>query len=501
VTIPDPQSYRREEDVNPSAVIDIGSNSVRLVVYEGNVRAPMPMFNEKVLCGLAKGLRQSGKLSEKGVARARGAIRRFVQLAESMDVVDMRVFGTAALREASDGDQFAAAVAAETGHQISILSGGEEGRYSALGIVSGRPRASGLMGDLGGGSLELVEINAGVPGHAASFPLGPLRLQGMDMATAAAYLAADLTDLDLLRREPGTKRIFFAVGGAWRALARIHMAQTDYPLRILHEYRVSAAEMSRFCDLIAGFSQQSLKQISSVGAERRDTLPLAALLLRRLIEQGGLSEIVFSGNGVREGVLYDRLSPQRKAQDPLLEACTRVANWRRRFEVPDETLVDWLAPVFPGKWAIDARMSHAATVLSDLNWRVHPDHRADNAFSFALRAPFTAVSHSERVWLALVLYSRYSHNWTDEVEKVARILEPEQGRGAKALGLGLRLAHTLSAGLCHNLQGIELNVQDEVLQLTAKNAAAAALIGEVVEKRFTAFAETLELAPRIIKQE
>ncbi len=169
-------SGRELRDGQEAAVIDVGSNSVRLVVYRIDGRAMTPILNEKVMAGLGRSLGQTGKLSPDGIDAALRALRRFATLTQALGVQDVFAVGTAAVREAGDGAAFAQQMRRETGIPLRILSGAEEALLSALGVSAGAPDAMGVVGDLGGASLELIEISPSGPGRGETFRLGPLAL-------------------------------------------------------------------------------------------------------------------------------------------------------------------------------------------------------------------------------------------------------------------------------------------------------------------------------------
>ena len=234
------------------AVIDIGSNSVRLVVFEGLIRAPLPIFNERVLCGIGRDLASSGALHEGGVELALSSIERFVTISREIGAGEPDAVATAAVREARNGLQFVERVRERCGLEVRVLTGVNEARLSALGAISAIPDADGVMGDIGGGSLELVVLNAGEIGESVTLPLGALRLMGLtpQQQVKAIDQAVDsvpwLNDLK--------NKTFYAVGGAWRSLARIHMAQRDYPLRIVHQYQLTRSDANTLAGVISGLS-------------------------------------------------------------------------------------------------------------------------------------------------------------------------------------------------------------------------------------------------------
>ncbi|HYE50796.1 MAG TPA: Ppx/GppA family phosphatase [Azospirillaceae bacterium] len=481
------------------AVIDIGSNSIRVVVYDRLSRAPVPIFNEKIMCGLGKGVQRTGRLNPDGVRLALENVARFRRLIDGMGVGRVDVLATAAVRDASDGPAFVAKLEAVAGTAISVLPGEEEARLSALGVVSGTPGADGLMGDLGGGSLELVGLDRGELGPQVTLPLGPLRLSEATDGKPGAV--AKLIDQHLARLPwigQAKGRSFYPVGGGWRALAKLHMEQVRHPLHIIHHYDADAGEIADFAGLIARQSRSSLEKMPGVSKRRLETLPLVALVLERLLKTVQPARVVFSAYGLREGHLYDLLPPEERRQDPLLAASRQVAEFLGRFGVAD-TIAQWTAPLFAGEDEAAARLRIAACLLSDLGWAEHPDYRAEHTFMRILRMPVAGIDHAERAYLALASYIRYAGT-LDATTAVARGLVSEtQMARANILGLALRLAHTLTGGAATLLQRTALRLGDETLTLALPEDAAM-LSGDVVQRRVEALAKALHRRGEITVQ-
>ncbi len=477
-------------------VVDVGSNSVRLVVFTGPDRSPTPIFNEKVLPALGRGLNERGVLDPEGVEAAIEAIRRFVALAERMRVTTLDVVGTAAIREASDGTAFAERVRRECGANMRILSGADEARISALGVISGIPQARGVVGDLGGGSLELVTVEDGSIGPQATLPLGPLRLVGLSHDDMKAHADRLLTELQWLDEARG--RDLYLVGGAWRAIARIHMAQTNYPLHIIHQYRASADELSEMTRVLGRQSKDSIVRLAGVPKRRLETVPTAALVLRRLIKRVRPAHIVFSANGLREGLHFDILPPAARSEDPLIALCRDMGMRESRFGLSGEDLHRFLSPVFLGESADEERLRFAACLLADVAWRVNPDYRGEQAFRRILRAPFVGIDHPSRAFVALAVHARYEgHIEGPAVEMSLPLLaEPDRQR-ALQLGLAIRFAEALAGGTdrMDALGEISIEGGNLIFQVTQ---AGRPLLGEVVSRRFQDLASCLSLTPSII---
>jgi exopolyphosphatase / guanosine-5'-triphosphate,3'-diphosphate pyrophosphatase len=472
------------------AVIDIGSNSLRLVIYDGVRRAPRMLFNEKVMCGLGRSLEATGKLDRDGVDLALANLQRFIALARSAGVRRLDVLGTAAVRDASDGRAFIADIEKRHRLKVKVLSGAEEGRLSAFGVVAGIPEADGVVGDLGGGSVELVPVAGGQVGAAATLPIGPLRLA---MHAGDDRKLRDVVDKHLASVSWLSSKVdggaFYAVGGAWRALARIHMEQTRYPLHIIQHYTVPRGEADDFLDLIARLSKKSLEKIATVSRKRLDVVPIAARVLQRLLRRTSPKQLVFSAFGLREGHLFSLLGETAQRSDPLLAACRDASEANRRLGADGDELFAWTSPIFAGESEGRRRLRRAAALLSDVGWREHPDYRAVQALRSVLYMPATGLDHAQRAYLAAVIYARYGGdgNGSDVLEA---LLDEDARAAARIAGLALRLGTTLSGGVPGLLARSKLGLDGGTLVLSL-GSDAMRRYGEGVQRRLDALGRSL----------
>ncbi len=473
-------------------VIDIGSNSIRLVVFDRLSRVPVPLFNERVICALGKGLGQSGQLNPDGVEMALVNLYRFTRLAEAMGVATLDLLATAAVRDAENGREFVAAVEQRCGYPVQVLGGDQEAQLSALGVLAGMPDAVGIMGDLGGGSLELVEVGDGGIGRSVTLPLGPLRLidaTGDDRGKARAEVAKHLAEVAWMREMKG--RAFYAVGGAWRALARVHMEHSSYPLHVLHGYTLNRDEAASLAALIGQQGRRAIARIGGVSRRRAEALPYAALLLGGLVEAGQPKEVVFSSFGLREGFLYDRLPAIERSKDPLLLAAVEFAQREGRFPDLGDDLVRWVAPLFPDDKPALARLVEVACHLADVAWREHPDYRAQQALNRLLYHPFVGLGHAERGFLAYTVFVRYGGAPEGAGADLARALITDKNQArARVLGLALRLAFSLSGGTGAMLARARLDWSSGKLTLQVP-ADGSLPPGEAIERRLKALSEAL----------
>ncbi len=479
------------------AVVDIGSNSIRIVVYDRLSRAPMPIFNEKILCGLGRDLARTGRLHPDGLDMALKNLARFRRLIDGMGVRHVDVLATAAVREAEDGKAFVAKVKRLCGLSVSTISGLEEARLSALGVLSGTPGADGVMGDLGGGSLELVALGREESGRQVTLPLGPFRLMAgkKSRSEVRALVDSSLAEQDWLSEYRG--RDFYPVGGAWRSLAKVHMAKTKYPVHVIHQYSVPGRELRQLASLIARQGRASLDRLPAVNKRRLETLPYAALVLESLLKTMAPSEVVFSAYGLREGHLFDQLSEEDRSADPLLHTCSEIARRLERFGEATG-IARWTRALFADETPAAARLRKAASLLSDFCWAEHPDYRAEHAYLRTLRMAVVGVDHAERVFLAATLYARYGGLIGDRTSKaVDWVLTPDEILRAKLLGAALRLARTLSGGATGLLRRTRLERTDDELILWLP-ADQDTLDGDVVARRLDTLAGTLDVSGRIL---
>lgn len=493
---PDLRRGAADADATPTArvgVIDIGSHSIRLVIYERIARSPVVIFNEKVLCALGRGMDSTGRLNGDGVVQALENLRRFALIAQRMQVCRLDVLATAAVRDAEDGIDFVGRIEALPNlPPVQVLAGTEEARLSGYGVLSAIPDAEGLVGDLGGGSLELVILDSGGAVHPkATLPVGYLRLMEAGRRSNAL---TELVDGHLARQPwlSGHRgRPLYLVGGAWRAIAKLHLDQTGYPLHIIHRYTLAGDTARDFAGFVARQDKPTLDKLMRGSGRRNDTLPSAALVLERLLAVVAPSAVIFSAFGLREGHLFTLLSPDQRRSDPLLTGCADLMDRVGRFGRPGELQV-WTESLFPGESATARRLRHAACLLSDLAWSEHPDYRAQHAFLRVLRLPLPGLDHVERVFLALAVHVRYAGGLRETVnEPGLGLLTEGQKIRALVLGLALRLGYCLTGGTIGLLKESALHLTKERLTLSVAERAAP-LVGEVPRRRLAALAQALD---------
>ncbi|MFZ1468304.1 MAG: Ppx/GppA family phosphatase [Paracoccaceae bacterium] len=480
-------------------VVDVGSNSVRMVVFDGAARSPAYYYNEKIMCGLGKGLTQTGLLNPEGKARALSALRRFALLAQGMQILPLSVVATAAVREAADGPAFQAEVLALTGLRMRVIDGAEEARLSAQGVLLGWPGAKGVVCDIGGNSMELARIGAGKVGKRVSTPLGPFQLQQINggAKNRKAHISTILETAAAELKSEGER--IYLVGGSWRVIARLDMERRAYPLTVLHEYRMTPEGLTETLDWLATADLSVLRGRTGTSAERMELVPLACEVLREIIRVLKPSEIDVSAYGIREGLLYEQMPPQLRARDPLIEAARMTELTQARLPGFGIKLFAFLKPLFKGVSEARMRLIRAACLLHDTTWRAHPDYRAEACFDNATRANLGGLDHPGRVFLGLALLHRYKNSRAgNKLEPLFRLLPEADVQAAEVLGKAMRFGAMIAVGDPAQAGALRWQAKKRLvtLELTADGEA---LFGEVAQARFAALAMALKAEGRVVR--
>lgn len=480
-------------------VVDVGSNSVRMVVFDGAARSPAYFYNEKVMAGLGQGLAETGRLHPQGRIRALAALRRFALLAKGMEIDPLTCVATAAVREAEDGPEFRRQVEKETGLKLHVIDGQEEARLSAQGVLLGWPEAEGMICDIGGNSMELAEVRNGKVGRRVTSPLGPFRLQMIKDGRDAiiAHIRTVLADLAAQMGRDHDR--IYLVGGSWRAIARLDMERRRYPMTVLHEYRMTPESVAQTVGWIEKNDINELRARTGTSAARMDLVPLASLVLRELMQEFRPREIAVSSYGIREGLLYEQMPDRLRRRDPLLEACRHAERTMARMPGFGKKLFTFIEPLFENATDEQVRMIKAACLLHDTTWRAHPDYRAEACFDNVTRANMGALSHPERVFLGLALLHRYKNSRAGSaMEPIFRLLDDKQIQDAEVLGKAMRFGAMFAIHSPQHAGSLKLGAKRKVLELKLSRHGDG-LFGEVAEARFLSLAAALKAEPLVLR--
>lgn len=463
-------------------VVDVGSNSIRMVVFDGAARSPAYFYNEKVMAGLGARMAETGRLNPEGVERGLAALRRFAALARGMGIDPLTCVATAAIREAEDGPDFKARAERETGMRMHVIDGEEEARLSAQGVLLGWPDARGLVCDIGGNSMELAEVADGRIGRRVSSQLGPFRLQQVSGGKDGLRKHVRKVMSGLAEAMGTDHERIYLVGGSWRAIARLDMERTGYPMTVLHEYRMTPEAVADTVKWINANDPSDLRGSAGLSSSRMELVPLASGVLTQLVETFRPAELAVSSYGIREGLLYERMSDRLRRRDPLIEAARFTERQMARMPGSGRKLYHFLRPVFADAPPERDRLIRTACLLHDTSWRAHPDYRADACFDNVTRANMAALSHPERVFLGLALLHRYKNSRAGSpMAPLFKLLSDDQITDAEILGKAMRFGAMFTLDDPSEAGRLVLDKTQLLLKLTT---IGRDLMGEVAVSRF-----------------
>ncbi|MEO1042899.1 MAG: hypothetical protein AAFX52_11460 [Pseudomonadota bacterium] len=488
------------------AVVDIGSNSVRLVIFSGPPRAPISIVNEKVLCGLGDRDRATGELRLEPFERAIATLKRFRGILDAEEIQTEDVVATAAVRDAPNSADFLDA-ARDAGFDVRLISGDEEARLAGLGILCSaheiaRDGHPALGGDLGGGSLELSRLGGpdGVKVHeTVSLPVGALRMltdHHGDLALVQDVARTSFQRVAWLQRPDF--RSLYIVGGSWRALARISIQRNNHPISVLDHYTVDREEMLETCRYTELEGAETISKISGVQKKRVPTLPGAAVVLRCLIEQASIERVVVSACGVREGLLFDRLSERERSGDPLHALAQDLAGRSEGGRIPDPHFVtSFLDPLF-GEPPSMRRLRFTAAQMIRGASLAHPEQRARHASSLVMASPFLGINHRERTILAVMMLARFGGSISkDGGDLPLSLLDNDDLTHAVQVGYAHRLVSALNRPMFSANSGFALEKHAGALRLMIQPGVTD-LFAEAALKEFDRLADAFDLQPEVI---
>ncbi len=472
------------------AIIDIGSNSVRMVVYHALKRVPLPLFNEKYMCALGKGLARTGKLNPDGVKQAESAIARFLVMANRLQVASLDIIATAAVRDASNGADFVRGLEKTHGINITVISGEREAELAAKAVLSSFHEPFGISADLGGGSMELATVERSLVGERASCHLGSLRI--LDTTDGKREKMEELIKSEL-KTIPWLKEAapasIYAIGGGFRTLAKLHMKKTGYPLDLVHEYHMNRRAVGQMRERLLELSAEELKTLPGISEKRAATIVPTAMVLHQLLSVTGAPEVRFSVSGIREGFFFDLLEAKIQKEDALLASANDLAALIGRAGTYGRELYDWTTPLFVNEPLGWKRIRRALCKLSELAWSIDPNFRANWAYQRIIQSSLKGIDHRERLMLALALYYRYQAKWKGDKSEI-KLLDERERLWARCVGLSANLAFQLSGGRGGNLHHAKLTFHAGQ-PLLFLDEEAAPLRTEAVEKRVEGLGEAL----------
>jgi len=491
---------KQKDFINKEAIIDLGSNSIRMLIYDNILNSQIPVFNEKAVCQLGKNLDRTGKLDPKGSEFALNVLKRFKQILSNLKVKKYKAIGTAALREATDAKEFIAKAQRIIKKKIIILSGNQEAENSALGVIIGFQKVNGVVADLGGGSLELARVEKNIIHEKISLPLGVLRLFNQPKRNknkVRKIISFYLNKIEWLRKNK-IKNLYLC-GGTWRTFMNAHMIKTNYPLPILHQYKLTGFEALKFANKLNSVKAIKSEKLLSATKSRSNYIPIGGYILSNLIKICDPANVFISQSGVREGSLIGKSHLKVLQNNSLNRSVHFISHKKADYAANYIKLYNFIKNLFSSN---EKHFSHRlllpACSLSNFDWGLGVYQRAELVFQEVINAPILKLSHSDRIKLGLVSFWRHcSTKYYPNVEFV-KLLTNEEIIACRQIGAALRLAS--SVGVISNIFFDKIKIyksgnKDLILKVSKKDTQ---VISDQVQKRLKSLAEEMKLKSKIV---
>jgi len=428
------QSVAPSRPLDPVAVVDIGSNSGRVLVFRPEAGGHLHVLaGSRAALRLARGLDRTGRIPPEALDRAFLALGDFKAIAGGSGVRRFEAAGTSALRDAANGPPFIRRVKRELGITIRILSGLEEARYGFLGAVGGLPVDDGVFFDLGGGSLQVGRFRARRLASASSVPLGSLRVSDAflesdpptprELRKLREHVRETLEEAGLRRLVAGERLV--GTGGSLRNLAKVDQRASGYPIARLHGYELERRRLHEIAAALASARQKKRARVPGLNADRRDSVVGGAIVIETLMEVLRADAVIVSGQGVREGLA---LSMARETLEPValvrrrsLDAlAARFVGWSEdRASRREETAAGLYAALERRpKRELEAALRQGARIL-DIGRTVDFFDRHEHVADLVLATDLQGFSHRQVALLAAIVRQA-----GDEDERHVRSLAP-----------------------------------------------------------------------------
>ena len=486
------------------SVIDVGSNSVRLLVArELSPTAFEVIDEERFDARLAAGQRD-GVLAEEGIARGLLALRAVSQVSASYRPWSTVAVGTEALRRATNADSFLGEARARTGLDVRVLSVEDEAFASFLGTVNSTSLRTGPIVDIGGGSLELIDVSERAFGAARSAPLGAI------YATERFFGSGTPSrrDVRALRKAvrqqlgpTGSAEALYGVGGAIRNLARIVRLKRAYPLRRLHGLVIERREVRRLAAALVSASPDARRRIAGVSPARADILPAAAVVIDEVMEMTGAAVLCVSGQGLREGLLWQEIRGAEVIPDVRAASIQGLARANGIDERAAEPVVSAATALFEataplhGLGAPELDLLGAAARLASVGVHVDYYNRDRHAEYLVHSGDLHGFTHREIVLLGALV--RAADSRTPDLSLYRPVSDPEDARRAAVLAAILGMARAVRRRPDSPVSRVKATLKAGQLTLTLGGSGSLEAERVAIERQQRRFESTLRVTLKV----
>ena len=481
------------------AVIDLGSNSIRMLIYEDFEKSQIPIFNEKAVCSLGNSLELTGKLDPLGVQYSISVLERFKNILNNSKVNSVNIFATAAVRDAKDGPYFKSVVEKIFDNEIEVLTGEQEAERSALGVILGFEKVNGIVADLGGGSLELAKVKNGVIEKKASLPIGILRLfnrpKKKKSKKISDIISENLSSVNWLKK---TKvKNLYVVGGVWRTLLKADIFLKKYPLNVLHQYQLTGEDALSLCHRLDDKKKLSSLKVDQITKSRTNYVPIATNILKQLLLLTAPEKLLCSISGVREGTLITKSGYKLTEQD-LLDNFIEYSAFRTG-DYGENYLkyYNFIKDIFSDNENFPTRLLKPTCSLSNMDWGLGAYQKAELVFAQILNTPALSLSHSDRIKIALAGFWRHcSVKYYPDRDYVS-LLSNNEILIARQVGAALRLASGIAAISTIFLDNLSLTKKGNTIIFSVPNQHSQ-IVTKSVQKRLKSLSKEMDADFKIL---
>jgi exopolyphosphatase / guanosine-5'-triphosphate,3'-diphosphate pyrophosphatase len=465
------------------AIIDLGSNTARLVVMSAIPGYAYHLDDEiREVVRLREGMTAHG-LSETAVARALFTLRLFKRFCDSSKVDQIIPTATSAVREAKNGPRFVERVKREIGLSLRVLDGQQEAYYGVLGVLNEAPINNGFIVDIGGGSAQVSEVRDRRFKQGQDFPLGALALterfisdrdapiKPAELTAVRAEIQRHLTALPWLHPLTGEQTLV-GLGGTLRNLASMAAARQHYPLNTLHGFRLPRADLDESIELLATLPLRKRQKLAGLSSDRADIILSGALVIQAIMAHVGAATVTISVNGLREGLFFEHF--WQHLAYPVVDNVRRygVLNMARTYRYDKRhashvrflagRLFNQLAPLF-GYGQPERELLDAAALLHDIGTVISYYDHHKHSQTLIINSGLPGFTSRETALIALL--TRYHRKGTPTIAGYESILNEQDEALLLRLSAILRLAEFLERGRNATVDDITVLMDDASLRL------------------------------------
>lgn len=462
---------------NKIAIIDIGSNSVRLLLAEIGEGNSIRIINElKEYVRLGDGLDKNDMLSKEKIELGIKTLSTYKNICDSFKISEITAVATEAVRRAKNRDDFLMRAKNELNLEITVLSGKEEAYYDYFSVINTINIKDALIMDIGGASTEIMLVKNRKLIESISFPFGAITLTehfNIDDVLnentekkLISFLKENLNTLDWLKSSQELPLI--GIGGSIRTAAKIHKKSISYPLNLIHNYELQSSDVKKIYDTVKSKNSKERKKIKGLSSDRADIFVGAAALLCTILDLCSIRNIIISRNGIREGLLYSHICKDKKPIDNILSFSINSLLINQNCNIKHskhiyhlfKSFCRELSPLINSKINL-SNIIEASAMLHDIGSNITYYFHHKHSLYIILNSQIYGLTHRELVISACIAANHRNSNLAIDFEKYKMIINKYDIEIIKKLGILLRLSESLDASMTFKVKDIECTIDEK----------------------------------------